>query len=561
MLNIPEEIKEAFLTDNAVNNIRLHFPNGERTDITNEMIVSGTAKLTDSLCSQNELKFGLSESPTFECETVGVGNIKGATFYLTYEIECSSSVEGSVWKNDVQKFVYEMKMGKFVCSSCERQADLQHRKIVAYGGGAAMNWNFPEYEVFKVSRGLSTSNYSGDLVKVAFSLFDCQDFRKNELALYEGRQVVGNAISFDNDFSISLSTLVKVSNRSDLNLIDAILNVERTDIDSKSAALNNALLDIKNIVSNETWEKYYNYIMPRVNLGYTSDRVETFFDDYAYFLLLFNENNNIYPYLNTGKSGKAYIVYAYEVTIRDKKTSKIIFENNYPISDKDSVKLYECNLNTLSQRATANLYDYRKYLENDLQQVFANAIELKGLVAKTSGNGVLWLVDLKKQFNLIPNEELLPSDDLKPLGVTGGSITKSMYSECWYDENYTKPYGAIVCQYKNTNNEDRTLIVYCEGFTEQSRVDSYRVYDISNNDIIKNNQYTDNQIRETLQTIANAISGVTYVPVQLKCIALPYVESGDTLEVLTENNDSITTIVLRRTTSGESYITDEITSK
>ena len=77
MLIIPKEIQEMMLADAVKYNIRLSFPNKERTDITCNQIVEGSAKFTESLCSQDSLKFGLCESPVFECETVGVGNING----------------------------------------------------------------------------------------------------------------------------------------------------------------------------------------------------------------------------------------------------------------------------------------------------------------------------------------------------------------------------------------------------------------------------------------------------------------------------------------------------
>ena len=41
---------------------------------------------------------------------------------------------------------------------------------------------------------------------------------------------------------------------------------------------------------------------------------------------------------------------------------------------------------------------------------------------------------------------------------------------------------------------------------------------------------------------------------------LPYVEAGDTFEILTKSNDSITTIVLNRTIKGEQTLTDEYKS-
>ena len=79
MISVPDSIKEKLHLDHCQKNIRIHFPNGERSDICNDLIVKDTVNFTESLCSQETLKFGLSEASVFECETVGVGNIKGAT--------------------------------------------------------------------------------------------------------------------------------------------------------------------------------------------------------------------------------------------------------------------------------------------------------------------------------------------------------------------------------------------------------------------------------------------------------------------------------------------------
>ena len=119
MVIIPKSIQDSMLADAVKYNIRLHFPNAERTDICNNQIVEGSAKFTESLCSQDSLKFGLCESPVFECETVGVGNIQGATFELTYEIICEPGVAGSEWKQDIQEHVFVIPMGRYIVQTCE----------------------------------------------------------------------------------------------------------------------------------------------------------------------------------------------------------------------------------------------------------------------------------------------------------------------------------------------------------------------------------------------------------------------------------------------------------
>ena len=68
------------------------------------------------------------------------------------------------------------------------------------------------------------------------------------------------------------------------------------------------------------------------------------------------------------------------------------------------------------------------------------------------------------------------------------------------------------------------------------------------------------QIGQICNNIANNIENVRYMPVDFAGRGLPYVEAGDTFEILTKSNDSITTIVLNRTIKGEQTLTDEYKS-
>lgn len=87
MLNIPEAIKTLYKQDSIRKNFRVHFPNGEMPDITNANIVSESVSFTESLCSQQYLKFGLTEASEIQFETVGIGNMLGMT------IECYNEID------------------------------------------------------------------------------------------------------------------------------------------------------------------------------------------------------------------------------------------------------------------------------------------------------------------------------------------------------------------------------------------------------------------------------------------------------------------------------------
>lgn len=127
MLNVPAEIQEVIKSDSALKNFRVHFPNGERADLTNENIVYESVSFNESVCSSNVFRFGVAEASTIEFETVGIENIVGMT------IECS--MEYAVPEDLQQTYGewYSIPYGVFVVDSCPRDhRDITHRRVVGY---------------------------------------------------------------------------------------------------------------------------------------------------------------------------------------------------------------------------------------------------------------------------------------------------------------------------------------------------------------------------------------------------------------------------------------------
>ena len=96
MLTVPSSIKALFIKDNVHKNFRVHFPNGEYSDITNENVVAESVRFTESLCSQDVFKFGLAEASVLEFEAVGVGKMLGMTIEAGIEIDCSSLSDADI---------------------------------------------------------------------------------------------------------------------------------------------------------------------------------------------------------------------------------------------------------------------------------------------------------------------------------------------------------------------------------------------------------------------------------------------------------------------------------
>lgn len=548
MVEVPQKIKEALLNDSADINIRLHFPNGERADVCNDYFVKGSVKLTESLCSQNEVKFGLCESPVFEAETVGVGNIKGAVFKLFYEV-ITTPGEGAEWRADIQKHVFSFPMGVFTVASCERQADIQHRKITAYGGGSAVNWELTPFERNK-AKSYASYGYNCDISKVIQTLFYCE--AESELELENGSSSY-DIITPDRNYVCKIEAL----NKHNLKFTtEQIIKADFVEYDI-NAIVEKAKADI--IAS-----PYFETIKDEV--------IKTLDDKRRYKPIIYNLNvtnfeavRNEPYYFNITSRDTQYVYmtynvpYAIKITFREYYGYEDLYTKTYPI--RDNVKLYKCVDNLASHVIQYTAKTLNDYINIDLRKYLENVAELKGKIANVTRENRLEFIDIKKQFDLMPSDGLEPSEDLKPQGVTGGSINKNMYSELWYNEEYTKPYGCVYVQYTDTAGESVEKYLYLEGYDEESDINNYLIYDLSENELIKEARYNNSQITEIMQTVADALKDITYCPIDINTIALPFVEPGDTLEVLTENNDSITTIVLNRSLTGESYITDEFISK
>jgi hypothetical protein len=183
-------------------------------------------------------------------------------------------------------------------------------------------------------------------------------------------------------------------------------------------------------------------------------------------------------------------------------------------------------------------------------------LETQGLFGQYDRNGDFVTKNIQQAFGLTPETALYPGDSIYPQGVTGGKLQPKDYQSCWYDDEYTKPFGAIQCAYKDTNSIDCVFFYYLYGYDETTNSSTYQIYDISDNSIIKNGVWTQAQIQTFCEVIANNVEGVTYMPVDFKGRGLPYVEAGDTFEILTRSNDSITTIVLNHNIVGEQTLTD-----
>ena len=603
MIEVPAVIKTMLHNDTCPKNIRIHFPNGERTDICNDLIVKNSVSFTESLCSQNTLKFGLCESPIFECEVVGVGNVKGATIEVSCEIYCDASVTGAEWRVDIQKYVYAIPYGTFVVDECKRQADLQHRKIKAYNV-LAVNLN----RVDPIIDGKADISYATptpyEFNVFATALTNCgvkarlSNATYTEIPSYEERGLIAigeweNVFDLPDDYSVRLRQVFKMSPEGGYN--DGLFYVEKpSPLKSDDEALEKVFQDLieyddehgLHYITDEIAQEMKEFFMDALHQkGYNFTNIITLRPSLARS----GSRNARYIYVK-GAPGMITVFCGIELEYLHNGVFFEGFKDYY--LDPTDIKIYEVDYSSYPQitysvprniivkknGAIRYVFDRNAVKYYDLTK---GLMELSGLFWYTSRDGGVKLLNIRQQFGLTPRTDLYPGSSLKPQGVTGGKLLPKDYQSCWYDDAYMLPFGAITCDFKmietiegESKIVDASYTMYLNGFDENSDTNTYQVYELKGNAILSakiavieageikiiDKTWTPEQIAAFCTTIAENLDGVTYMPVDFVGRGLPYVEAGDTFEILTRSNDSITTIVLNRTLKGEQTLTDSYKS-
>lgn len=576
MLQIPDEIKELLHRDSCQKNIRIHFPNGERSDICNNLIVKDSVSFTESLCSQNALKFGLCESPTFECEVVGVGNIKGATIKVYCEIYCDASVTGAIWQNDLMAYVYQIPYGDYIVKDAKRQADMNHRKISAYSIYAYDINRIVDTTnnagLFVASKGFQTSgNYNTSIEELLWTVYP-RFFDKTAYSYSVGQISNSNQ---QTDYIIYQKTVGGITYRINKRTVGkyAIISPgedKYLEINPKEYQEKNITSDLIAAASAFSAHGVFDEseVLDILTSNMDSVKFQVLRNDTSTGGVGVSKRINIYDktilpegvYVECWDGTRFYIDRADGYTESWFPDITIHRFDNYPYYAVDKTDMFFHVLSFPLVKEKNDLYYFytaRDAISKiDVVGLYSALLEAQGLFGRFNRDrDGITEVNIKQQFGLLPASDQYPDEDLYPQGVTGGQLHPQDYQSCWYDDDYTAQFGAVQCKYTNTDSEE---CVYTLTFNED--LPNYQTYMLDNNDYIKTFKWTQSDIADLCTELASNIEGVTYMPVEFVGRGLPYVEAGDTFEILTASNDSITTIVLNRTVSGEQVLTDSYKS-
>lgn len=589
MLNIPSSVKTLYQTDGVRKNFRVHFPNGEFADITNDNVVSESVKFTESLCSQSTFKFGLAEASVLEFETVGIGNMYGMTIEASIEIDCSSlsaadkaAIAAGTWDGtwDAVAEVFGIPLGTFRVDKCPRNhGAMAHRQVTAYSlntDGFAIS----PVERFKLNAALSANDsYPAGVKKLIYANLGYWNTNKLTDAGYTLSKICD--MSQSKSYISTVSNIIEVqvspkSSPSTYTTFNITLRMKQIHINGTGTPALDELYNLDgsgytNVTTSAVNTISSYYYLRQVN-SVTTGEVKQFGGSWSAFF-------NYY-----GNYGCSYII--------DREYNGTVEEVGYPLYSPSttysrSISCFYPTRGIMTTPYNSGYYDavlsYVSYiyakkdsmtvdLSPDMSKVILNqwvdsetddTMLLKATLSEGGKSSFVDSYDLKEliQGHLEHNAQFAKSDrdgSLETIRLDNSSpesVLPDNYTECWWDEYDVDPIGTVTVAYQDAENK--------ENLTEISIGTGQSRYDMSGNEVLKNLANTDlASVTSLINTkFAPYVGAVAFTPTELTMQGWPWLEAGDALEITAEDGTIVETYALRVEMSGIQHLQAVITAE
>ena len=537
MLNIPESVKALFMTDGARKNFRAHFPNGELPDITNEDLVRESVSFTESMCSQDVFRFGLSEASVVEFETVGVPNMYGMVIECAFEVDTSSlsAAEISAIQNDpgdgtlvlaassdLGYGFYRVPLGVFRVESCPRNHEaMTHRQVTAYGFPNTSSIGLSPVQMGLVSQ---LKQYQSTLSVDVFTFVASQIgfYTHGFIDAHYSRSAMNASFSnytesFETGTGLNLRIHVDISGKR-----ATMGTIHKTDI----RGFDNGGMDFGAI------DSWLNANAP--GHGFSASAIQKAKDKLGV------------RYMNSGmvdpaiKEGSCYCFYPYFRTMSGFIWS---FPTSVTVKLQKFVSGSWTDLANHTETASGTPVIYG-FTPTGSMPSAGVSLDLGSLSASELLSGYLEVLGMYGKADRLGGLEISALDPSDPIAVGAGD-----YESCWWDEYDIDPVGAV-------------LVPAADGNTEITIGSGGSVYNMTENEVMQTLESPDVDTFYTLlsgQFVAN-VANIGFTPAELTMQGWPWLEAGDTLEITAQDGSVVNTYALRVEMSGIQLLRAVITA-
>lgn len=599
MLNIPDEAKALFKRDDIYKNFRVHFPNGEYRNLGNDDVVTESVSFTESLCSQQAFRFGLTEASELKFTAVGIPNIRGVTIEAAIDIDVSSL--GAAWINqrsyedaqreqagtlhwldcrlgdnvhlpDADYITYRIPFGRFIVDTCPRNHEsMWKREVTAYAERLEESFVNPFQISLMNSFFPNMDTYTFNLKPMVYSVMYRND---PDSLISKGytKTSVSNGLDQTQSTTLSLKTTggqtksvkFSYSYREYLTLSSPHPTslYEPQFMDGQIPdVLNGAIEALEDLGINATASGYASlsaiveYAFP-VRNHFVSIMPDSSQLHLYGFVEIPHDSTLIYPY--AAEADRLFLCSMSSVSIANETDGVYIYSEGFPAvtfseySDNNSAEIFA----QMQLSFNSTLQTKKKFGQTVVNySSFANAFSLSDMV-----RGFL---ELQCRFGSPARTgglEITELDSTSPI-----SINPSEYSSLWYDETVISPIGYVEIKFKDESGSEQDITVQIGSGAS--------VYDLRDNEVLSNLAFSISQaeaesgvtIESKIIAFLNSvftpnIPDLTFVPIELEKKGLPYLEAGDAIEVETEDSQTVPSFILRQTIKGIQFLEADVES-
>ena len=159
------------------------------------------------------------------------------------------------------------------------------------------------------------------------------------------------------------------------------------------------------------------------------------------------------------------------------------------------------------------------------------------------------------QSGLYPRNNLYPADDLYPNGNTGGKAIHpypSEYQKLWTDTVGIQSFRYLRITYKTIVDGTETEKVLQRTINEHGTQN----YNMSDNWLFRNLIWTSEQVGEYADAMVAKMQNIRWFPFEMWSVGLPYVETGDAIEIADKEGNTYTSYILQRQLRGIQNLQD-----
>ncbi len=559
MLNIPIAVQDALREGTMRKNYKMKVNDvdpdtGERTysyTIENDELVSESVKIDERMVTGKNLKFGLCEGSVLEFQYFNHPNINGkdVQVYLSAEY---------VDTDDVVKW-YDIPMGWYTVDQCPMQWDTGIYKVTAYNKLKSDYLDAKANQLIvdayaNINREYTPNPTIDDVLKFVLADFAIEESIPQSLT--EGSDASSYRTNSGYRYSgiATITTAEKMPTYSIYQRNPASAFVYFYYVYGGVQIVVRGLNSLREYIRNHDCAIYDMFGASHfcISCKYGYDIFNYNYETYNYEISLDDNNDEIItPYFRD--------YYEYQGGASPDEKYKASFTIEIPMDSDISTSegaievldsllqnvTYEFLYTEPSEIGSLEITNYNDWPDVTLRELQSAVYETACQYGKLDRETDLFTGVELNSGGLYPADTLYPDNALYPSGPSLHPFP-STYQKLWTDTVGEQSFRYLIITYKAIENGEEVEK------TLQRTVNTYGTtnYNMSDNWLFRNLVWTAEDVGAYADAMVLKMKDVRWFPFELWCAGLPYIETGDAIEITDRQGNTHTSYVLTRTLDG-----------